>query len=87
MMGNDESTIFYDAISMPNPSVDPLANMMAEFQKGQIKAEEHPERQKMEEEEHCVVLEEHAQHMKLIEMFYSGSISLKMYNAMKSKGF
>jgi hypothetical protein len=87
MTGNDASVMFYDAISKPDPSFDLLANMMAEFQKGQLETEAHRERAKMEAEECRVMFEERSQHMKLLEMLHAGTISLEIYNAMKPKGF
>jgi hypothetical protein len=86
MTGN-ASVMFYDAISKPDPSFDRLANMMADFQKGHLKAEARHERKKIEAEEHRVMLEDGSQHMKLLEMLHAGTISLEMYNAMKPKGF
>jgi hypothetical protein len=87
MAGNDASSLLYDAISKPDPSFDRLANMMAEFQKGQVEAETHHEREKMEAEERRVMLEERSPHMRLLEMLHVGTISLEMYNTMKPKGF
>ncbi len=87
MTGNDASVMLYDPILKPGSSFDRLANMMAEFQKGQVKAETRREREKMEAEERRVLLEERSQHMRLLEMLHAGTISLEMYNAMKPKGF
>ncbi len=54
MTGNDASVMFYDAISKPDPSFDWLANMMADFQRTQVKAETCREREKIKVEEHRV---------------------------------
>jgi hypothetical protein len=87
MTGSDALVMFYDAILKPDPSFDQFANMMADFQKGQVEAEAHCKREKIKAEEHRVMLEECSQHMRLLEMLHTGTISLEMYNAMKPKGF
>ncbi len=74
MTSNDASVMFYNAISRPDPSFDRLANMMADFERTQVEAETHHEREKIEVEEHRVMLE-------------AGTISLELYNTMKPKGF
>jgi hypothetical protein len=38
MTSNDALVMFYDAILKPDSSFDWLANMMVDFQKGQLKA-------------------------------------------------
>jgi hypothetical protein len=41
----------------------------------------------MEVEQCHVMLEEHSQHTRLLEMLHAGTVSLEMYNVMKPKGF
>ncbi len=83
MAGNDAGTLFYAAMAKPDPSMDLVAKMFAEYQRNEVAAEERRIQRDAEAEERRLKAEERAQHMKLLEMLHEGKISRDLYEAMK----
>jgi hypothetical protein len=78
MAGNDAGSLFY-AMAKPDPSMDLVAKMFAEYQRSEVAAEEHRMQKEAEAEDHRLKAEECAQHIKLLEMLHEGKISQDMY--------
>jgi hypothetical protein len=83
MAGNDAGTLFYAAMAKPDPSMDLVAEMFAEYQRSEAAAEERRMQKEAKVKERHLKAEERAQHIKLLEMLHEGKISQDMYEAMK----
>jgi hypothetical protein len=83
MAGNDAGTLFYAAMAKPDPLMDLVAKIFADYQRSEAAAEECRMQKEVETEEHRLKAEECAQHMKLLEMLHEGKISRDIYEAMK----
>ncbi len=83
MAGTNAGTLFYAAMAKPDPSMDLVAKMFAEYKRSEAAAEERCMQKEAEAEERHLKAKEHAQHMRLLEMLHEGKISQDMYEAMK----
>jgi hypothetical protein len=90
MAGSDAGSLFYAAMAQPDPSMELVAKLFADYQKSEIafeerRGKEEERRLKVEAaaEERRLKAEERAQHMKLLEMLHEGKISQDLYEAMK----
>jgi hypothetical protein len=72
LAGADVGSLFLTALAKPDPSMDLVARLMADFQKKEVAIEERR-----------LKAEERVQHLKLLEMLHSGKISKEIHDAMK----